>query len=65
MDWETAAWAGIVGGVTVLLLIGLGWMAGTTRAFPGARTAPRSGGGCLVLLAAALGLLFTAVVVFL
>ncbi|NBB17547.1 hypothetical protein GVN21_19470 [Caulobacter sp. SLTY] len=48
----------------VLLLIGLGWTAVKTRAFPGARTAPRSGGGCLLLLAVAMGLLFAAAVVF-
>jgi len=64
MDWDTAAWAGVAGVAVVLLLIGLGWTAVTTRAFPGARTAPRSGGGCLLLLAVALGLLFAAAVVF-
>ena len=60
MESVTAAWMAGAVLAGVLLLIGLGWTAGTTRAFPGARTAPRSGGGCLVLLAATVGLLFVA-----
>jgi uncharacterized integral membrane protein len=63
MDWETSAWAAGAGVTVVLLLIGLGWTAKTTRAFPGARAAQRSGGGCLILLAAVMGLLFAAAAV--